>query len=78
MFEYPNSIFGSWGEYDRKQFQQDSKFHNLSLPYPLSSKHLNLKQLFSENQNLPKKYGMAQALDLVGIKLVGTHHRGID
>ncbi|MGL5878057.1 MAG: 3'-5' exonuclease, partial [Xenococcaceae cyanobacterium] len=45
---------------------------------PLSSKHLNLKQLFSENQNLPKKYGMAQALDLVGIKLVGTHHRGID
>lgn len=78
LFEYPNSIFSSWGEYDRKQFQQDSKFHDLSLPYLLSSKHLNLKQLFSESQGLPKKYGMAQALQLTGIKLVGTHHRGID
>jgi inhibitor of KinA sporulation pathway (predicted exonuclease) len=78
LFEYPKSIFGSWGEYDRKQFLQDSKFHSLPLPYPLSSKHINLKQLFSENQGLPKKYGMAQALELAGIELIGTHHRGID
>jgi 3'-5' exoribonuclease 1 len=75
---YPKSIFGSWGEYDRKQFLQDSQFHNLALPYPLSSKHINLKQLFSENRSLPKKYGMAQALNLANVELVGTHHRGID
>jgi 3'-5' exoribonuclease 1 len=71
LFDYPQSLFSSWGEYDRKQFLQDSQFHNLALPYPLSSKHINLKQLFSENQGLPKKYGMAQALKLA------LHHCGM-
>ncbi|MGL6345008.1 MAG: exonuclease domain-containing protein [Waterburya sp.] len=78
LLDYPQSIFGSWGEYDRKQFLQDSQFHNLPLPYPLSSKHINFKKLFSENQGLSKKYGMAGALKLAGIELIGTHHRGID
>ncbi|MGL5075983.1 MAG: 3'-5' exonuclease, partial [Waterburya sp.] len=27
---------------------------------------------------LSKKYGMAGALKLAGIELIGTHHRGID
>jgi inhibitor of KinA sporulation pathway (predicted exonuclease) len=73
---YPNFIFGSWGDYDRKQFEQDSKFHRI--PYPISSEHVNLKQLFTDNQGLPKRYGMAQALELAGLELIGTHHRGID
>jgi inhibitor of KinA sporulation pathway (predicted exonuclease) len=78
LLDYPQSIFGSWGEYDRQQFLQDSQFHKLPLPYPLSSSHMNLKKLFSENQGLSKKYGMAGALKLAGIELIGTHHRGID
>jgi inhibitor of KinA sporulation pathway (predicted exonuclease) len=76
LSNYPNAVFGSWGDYDRNQFKQDSKFHNV--PFPIAYPHVNLKQLFSEAQGLPKRYGMAEALQLAGIVLEGTHHRGID
>ena len=75
---FDRTIFGSWGDYDRNQFQQDSKYHRIDLPYPVSSNHVNLKERFSIAQKLNKRYGMAQALNLAGIELVGTHHRGID
>jgi inhibitor of KinA sporulation pathway (predicted exonuclease) len=76
LSNYPNTVFGSWGDYDRKQFNQDSQFHNV--PFPIAFPHVNLKQLFSETQGLSKRYGMAGALRLAGIELAGTHHRGID
>ncbi|MCC3444874.1 MAG: exonuclease domain-containing protein [Microcoleus sp. PH2017_03_ELD_O_A] len=73
---YPNGVFGSWGDYDRKQFKKDSNFHQL--PFPIAYPHINLKQLFSETQGLPKRYGMEKALELAALPLEGTHHRGID
>lgn len=76
LSKYPNTVFGSWGDYDHNQFKQDSKFHNV--PFPIAYPHVNLKQRFSDTQALPKRYGMAEALQLAGIKLEGTHHRGID
>jgi 3'-5' exoribonuclease 1 len=72
------TIFSSWGDYDRKQLQQDSKYHRIDLPYPVSSNHINLKEQFSIAQKLNKRYGMAKAISLAGLTLVGTHHRGID
>lgn len=74
--QYPNFIFGSWGDYDRKQLQQDSNFH--SVPYPINSEHINLKKLFSINQGFSYTHGMAKALELAAIELKGIHHRGID
>ncbi|WP_246141950.1 3'-5' exonuclease [Hyella patelloides] len=74
--KYSNFIFGSWGDYDRKQFQKDSKFHKL--PYPIDSEQINLKKLFSANQGFSYTHGMAKALNLAGINLEGIHHRGID
>jgi inhibitor of KinA sporulation pathway (predicted exonuclease) len=76
LYQYPNFIFGSWGDYDRQQFRQDCDYHRVS--YPLGSQHINLKKLFSTNQGLKKRYGMAQALKLADLELQGTHHRGID
>ncbi|MBD3886534.1 exonuclease domain-containing protein [Phormidium tenue FACHB-886] len=76
LSNYLNAVFGSWGDYDRNQFKQDSKFHNV--PFPIAYPHVNLKQLFSDTQGLPRRYGMAEALQLAGIPLEGTHHRGID
>ena len=73
---YSNGVFGSWGDFDRKQFQQDSNFHKV--PFPIAYPHVNLKQLFSEKLGLRKRYGMAKALQLAGLPLEGTHHRGID
>jgi 3'-5' exoribonuclease 1 len=78
LAQFDKTIFSSWGAYDRKQFQQDSKHHQIDLPYPVSSNHINLKELFSTTQSLSKRYGMAQALKLANISLTGTHHRGID
>lgn len=76
LADYPNGVFGSWGNYDRNQFKQDSQFHKL--PFPIAYPHVNLKREFSRAQGLAKKYGMAQALQHMGISLEGIHHRGID
>ncbi len=73
---FPNHIFCSWGNYDKKQFIQDCAFHNV--PYPFSSQHINIKEEFSKYLGMSKKFGMAQALNELGIELQGTHHRGID
>lgn len=73
---YQPLCWGSWGDYDRKQFQQDSDFHFIN--FPIGCPHFNLKKLFSKNQDLKGRYGMAQALKLANIPLKGTHHRGID
>jgi inhibitor of KinA sporulation pathway (predicted exonuclease) len=76
MDSFPNYIFCSWGDYDRKQFIQDCQFHHL--PYPFGEQHINIKKEFSEYLVTSQKFGMAQALEYLGIELKGTHHRGID
>lgn len=73
---FNNHIFCSWGDYDKNQFLQDCKFHNV--PYPFSSEHINIKKEFSEYLGVTRKFGMAQALNHLGMELIGTHHRGID
>ncbi|MCU0543060.1 MAG: exonuclease domain-containing protein [Oscillatoriaceae cyanobacterium Prado104] len=73
---YSNGVFCSWGDFDRTQFKKDSNFHQL--PFPIAYPHVNVKKVFSEIQGLPKRYGMDQALELAGLPLEGTHHRGID
>lgn len=69
-------LFGSWGAYDRGQFEQDARFHGVELPF--GREHLNIKQAFSDALGTSKKFGMAGALRELGLALVGTHHRGID
>ncbi len=76
IYSFPNHIFCSWGDYDKHQFIQDCKFHNIS--YPFSSEHRNIKKEFTNYCGVLKKFGMAQALEYLGIELQGTHHRGID
>ena len=69
-------LFCSWGAYDKRQLQQDADFHGLRLP--LGSRHLNLKQAFSDALGKKKRFGMSHALKMMDIELEGTHHRGID
>ena len=76
LSNYPNGVFGSWGDYDRNQFKQDSKYHQV--PFPIAYSHVNLKKKFTKVQGLSKRCGMPEALELAGIALEGTHHRGID
>lgn len=76
LYKYSDILFCSWGDYDKAQLEQDSRFHGL--PFPIGAPHLNIKVQFSQNQGLKKKFGMAQALSLCKLKLDGVHHRGID
>lgn len=66
----------SWGAYDLKQFRIDCERHKISLPASFS-RHINLKQEFGNLMGI-KPCGMAKALNILGIRLEGTHHRGID
>ncbi len=71
-----DALFCSWGDYDRRQFEQDAKFHKVALPF--GGRHLNVKKQFSTQLGEETRYGMGMALQRVGLELLGTHHRGID
>jgi inhibitor of KinA sporulation pathway (predicted exonuclease) len=40
--------------------------------------HVNLKQQYGSIRKLQRAVGMKNALQLEGLSLEGTHHRGID
>ena len=44
----------------------------------MRNEHINVKKLFQEVTQHPKRLGMQQALNYLKIPLVGTHHRGKD
>lgn len=75
-FTRGETLFCSWGDYDRNQFAIEARRNGLRLPF--GPDHLNLKRAFSERRGESKQHGMAEALRLAGIRLSGTHHRGID
>lgn len=68
--------FCSWGNYDRRQFEQDCEFHSVS--YPFAGPHRNLKVEFAEALGLKKRLGVGQAVRKLGLEFDGTPHRGID
>jgi inhibitor of KinA sporulation pathway (predicted exonuclease) len=68
--------WASYGAYDKNMLkEQCAKF---GVKYPLSGQHINVKVLFSDVYRLPKGIGMAGALKMLNMPLVGTHHRGVD
>ena len=73
---YRDPVVCSWGAYDRKQMARDGEFHGVESIADLD--HVNVKKLFSVAQRLERTLGMARALELAGLELDGTHHRGID
>ena len=69
--------WGSWGNYDKHQLQKDAR--RLGMESPLDPyRHTNLKDAFARRHQLGRSPGMQRALDLCGLKIEGTHHRGID
>ena len=73
---YPRHLFCSWGNYDRRQFEQDCFFHRVD--YPFRGGHLNLKFQFTEQHQLSEHCHMEAALKRTALTFIGTHHRGID
>lgn len=76
LYRYRDFVWGSWGDYDLHQLQQDCDFHRLA--NPIGAPHRNIKQLFAQAQGLGKKPGLGEAVRMAGLEFAGTHHRGID
>ena len=68
--------WASWGDYDRNQFTRQCQ--HTRAPYPFGLHHTNAKAAFTEAYGLRKRPGMAQALQIAGLRLEGRHHRGED
>ena len=68
-------VLCSWGFYDKTQLIKDCKLHNLESDW--AKKHISVKHQFAKFNNI-KPVGMEKALQIEGLTLDGTHHRGID
>ena len=72
----PQRVFASYGDYDRRMFERQCAARGVA--YPFGPTHLNVKSLFALRHGLAREVGMDAALDLAGLPLEGTHHRGGD
>lgn len=68
--------WASYGHYDKNQFDTQCKRENIE--YPFAKTHINIKILYALRYSLKRDVGMAKALRLLGMPLIGTHHRGGD
>jgi len=74
-YDSRNIPWVSWGDYDRNMLQRQSQRYGCDSP--MSVDHINAKAMHAKLSKC-KQVGMAKALNLLKIPLVGTHHRGID
>lgn len=75
-FKTKDRLWASWGDYDRRQFERQCHFYEINSPFGPS--HLNIKALFARALALPSEVGMAEALEILKLPLVGRHHSGAD
>ena len=69
-------LWASYGDYDRLQFERNCAA--AGAPHPFGPGHLNVKTLFAITRSLRREVGMSKALQILGMPLEGTHHRGGD
>jgi inhibitor of KinA sporulation pathway (predicted exonuclease) len=75
-YKSQDRVFISWGDYDRNMFRRNCDEYGVK--YPFGPRHVNLRNTFTLLHGLESEPGMDQALELLGMKLDGTHHRGVD
>lgn len=69
-------VWASYGDYDRKMMLKQCC--KLDVAYPFGDTHINIKNILAVMLGFPKEAGMDQALALLDMPLIGTHHRGVD
>lgn len=66
----------SWGDYDRRQLEQ--QWQAAGLHSPLASRpHHNLKQRFARARQLKRPVGLNAALQMSGLQFQGQQHRAL-
>ncbi|WP_339488383.1 exonuclease domain-containing protein [Pseudomonas sp. EL_65y_Pfl2_R95] len=68
--------WASWGEYDRRQLEQDWRLQKLT-SHLSNVSHLNLKKTFAQARKLQQPVGLHTALQLSGISFSGQQHRAL-
>ena len=72
----PDTLFCSWGFYDRNQIKMEKK--KKGLEYPFDDQHRNIKLDVKEKLGLAKKEPLPSVMKRLGVQFEGTPHRGID
>ena len=67
------ALFCSWGKYDIEQLTRDCTYHGLQLTL---GQHCNLARMFQKHTG--RHVGHRKAMNILRLKPVGTHHRGLD
>lgn len=72
------AILCSWGFYDKKQIDKECsvKSYSGNIGWMLEN-HISIKHQFADFMKI-RPCGMEKALEILGLYLEGTHHRGID
>jgi ERI1 exoribonuclease 3 len=78
MQKYPNSIIVTCGDWDLKTMLPQDASYNKIYVASCYKQWINLKVPFCKVYKLQKSPGMVGMLNMLKIKLEGTHHRGID
>lgn len=76
-YKVDQRTWASWGDYDRKQLNNECNAKRMGFPGENSS-HLNLKNIIALEHGWPRENGLDRALNAFNLKLEGTHHRGVD
>lgn len=69
-------MWASYGDYDLWMLKASCQAQGVE--YPFGTRHLNVKSLFAAVYALPREISLAQAMEMMGWPLEGTHHRGGD
>jgi len=71
--------WGSWGAYDRKQFERQALLMDVPSPAFLSIRHINFKERYAKAVGIKKRgVGLGKALSYENMAFGGVQHRGID
>ena len=72
----PDTLFCSWGYYDRNQIKMECEQKNIE--YPFDDLHENIKLVVKEKLGLKQKKSLPEILEILGLEFEGNYHRGID
>lgn len=70
-------VWGSFGEYDRKQFMRQCAAEGVANPMQ-TTRHLNVKAAAQMALQSRKGLGLNRAVERLGLQFHGQHHSGVD
>ncbi|MGB1363015.1 MAG: exonuclease domain-containing protein [Flavobacteriales bacterium] len=75
-FDQTRSMLMSWGEFDRRQFMNDARLHNMELPW--LKYWACLQRHYSRWKGSKNQIGLKNAMEMEGLSFDGTQHRAIE